>query len=42
VLFEDHSGSVTRVTLTGVKTNVGIGNKLFRFTPPAGAAIVQP
>jgi len=42
VLVEDHSGSVTRVTLTALKTNVGIGNNLFRFTPPAGATIVQP
>ncbi len=42
VLLGDAAGILTRITLSDVQTNVGIGARWFRFTPPRGTRIVDP
>ena len=42
LLVTHHDGSVTRVTLSDVRFNVGIGNRRFTFTPPRGTRVVGP
>jgi outer membrane lipoprotein-sorting protein len=42
LLVTHHDGSVTRVTLSEVRFNVGIGKRRFTFTPPRGTRVVGP
>ena len=42
VLVVDHSGSVTRVTLTRVRMNVGLGRGPFELRLPRGYRLVRP
>ena len=42
ILVTHHDGSVTRVTLSDIKTNVGMGKRRFMFKPPGGTRVVTP
>ncbi|MCP4600013.1 MAG: outer membrane lipoprotein carrier protein LolA [Proteobacteria bacterium] len=41
VLVVDNSGAVIRITLENIRTNPGLGRKLFTFIPPQGTKIVH-
>lgn len=41
-IITDHFGNQTAVTFKDVKLNASIKDKLFKYTPPKGAAIVRP
>ena len=42
VTIIDRAGTATRITLDGVRTNVGMKRELFSFPIPQGAKIVRP
>ncbi len=42
VLIAHHDGTVTRITLSDVHFNVGIGKRRFEFTPPKGTHVITP
>jgi outer membrane lipoprotein-sorting protein len=37
----DLIGNVTRVAFQDVRTNTGLGEEVFRFTPPDGVRVVE-
>jgi outer membrane lipoprotein carrier protein len=42
VLVTYPGGSLTRITLSEIQTNVGMGQRRFQFTPPRGMRVVVP
>lgn len=38
-VFQDMYGNVTRISFRNMKTNSGLSDKLFTFTPPAGVKV---
>ena len=42
ILVVDHAGSVMRLTLNNIETNVGLGKRRFLFKPPKGTKIITP
>ena len=42
VLVVDHTGAVTRITLSNIETNVKLGKRRFIFRPPRGTSVVKP
>lgn len=38
----DHEGNRNRLDFSEVKTNLGLDNKEFTFTPPAGVPVIKP
>lgn len=38
-VFKDMYGNVTRIYFRNMKTNNGLGDKMFNFTPPAGVKV---
>jgi outer membrane lipoprotein-sorting protein len=37
----EENGTVRRFELTNLRTNVAIADDVFRFTPPAGARVIE-
>jgi outer membrane lipoprotein carrier protein len=40
ILVVDHTGSVMRISLDGIETNVGLGRRRFTFKPPRGTQVI--
>jgi outer membrane lipoprotein-sorting protein len=42
ILVVDHTGCATRITFDRIETNVGLGERHFRFIPPKNARVITP